>query len=193
MSLELIIGPMFACKTSYMFIKFDKYTYNKKGMLFMWKSDTRYSEKSKIVTHSKTERNAVKIEYAEDLLKYIDKVDVFGIDEIQFIKGKKGEKEEDMSKNVFNIINYLIKKDKMIVCSGLLADYRRKVWPVVSELIGISDNIITLKALCKKCGGSATCTYLKGHGKNSSANIIITSTYSDFIPLCTKCYNEMYE
>jgi thymidine kinase len=123
----------------------------------------------------------------------MDEIDVFGIDEIQFIKGKKGEKEKDMADNVLNVIDYLVKNGKKVICSGLLTDYRRKVWPIISKLIGISEDTIIMKALCKKCGSSATCTYLKGHKKNSSTNTIITSTYSDFIPLCTKCYNEMYK
>lgn len=193
MSLTLILGPMFSCKTSQLLVNYDKHVYGKKGILCMWDKDTRYTNKSKLVTHSNMTRNAIKIKYVEELLEYTDDVDIIGIDEIQFLQGKKGEKIKDGPKNVRKILDKLVIDGKSIICAGLLKDYRRIVWPVVTELLGISDKTIFLDAICIKCSYPATCSYMKGHSKTSLSDTIITSSYSDFIPLCTKCYIGMYK
>ena len=191
MSITLITGPMFAGKTSRMYIEFMNKTYNKKGKIFKWSSDIRFSDKPLIVTHSDIRFDAIKVEFFDELLEYINDIDVFAIDEVQFLKVRDGQ-------GVREVIGTLRDNNKDIIVAGLDADYKERPWPIISELFAMKDKIIPLTAQCESCYEClcmhipATKSYLKGHKKDSPDDMIVTSSYTDFRPLCTACYKSMY-
>lgn len=186
MTFLLILGPMFSGKTSQLLLTHKDYTYNKKGQIFLWSDDDRYSKKSKLITHSGITCPGVRLKNSEELLKYVDKIDVFSIDEIQFLK-------DGPTKSTEKVLEILLSMGKIVIGAGLLADYRRKVWPGVEKILGLcTEPPIFKTAFCSDCGAKAFYTYKKGHGKGKDSLEIIVSSHDIFTPLCSKCWNKKY-
>lgn len=202
MFFHLYIGSMFANKTTEMIADFLKYTHNKKGIIFTNSMDNRFTEADELIAHNKKFKlPAKRIDDPLDIIKYSEGYDVVAIDELQFMRMNDDDSikmKDEYGRNIENIrdiIEYLIrKKGKMVLATGLISDYRRKDWNLVSICIPIADKVIQLYGICKECQGNSTTSYMCGHTKKdikNSGSIIISSS-SKFIPLCTSCYYKKY-
>ena len=73
-------------------------------------------------------------------IETIDTADVICIEEIQFFP------------HTVDTIRYLVDTlQKQVCCAGLIADYQRKPFGDVFQLIPLADEVIHLKALCTVC------------------------------------------
>jgi thymidine kinase len=151
MSLEVITGPMFAGKTSELIRLVERAVYAKKRAgIFKPALDKRYSE-SEVVTHNGLRYQAYVIPTNEEGIKIIqqlaDKLDVIGIDEIQFFP-----------LDVVKLCEKLADQGKRIIVSGLNLDFRGEPFEVIAELLVRADSIYYLTAVCTICGREATRT-----------------------------------
>jgi thymidine kinase len=193
---------MFASKTTRMMADFLKYTYNKKGIVFMNSMDTRFSGGDELITHNKKFKlPAKRTDDPLDIIRFSESYDVIAIDELQFMKMKKDSNKyfDEYGRSIesiADIIEYLVRyKKKIVLGTGLIGDYRRKEWKLVSECIPLADKIIHIKGECQECGSGSTTSYMKGHRKKDlkDAKQVVISSDSIFIPLCTRCYYKNYE
>ena len=140
--LKIILGSMFAGKTSELVSTYKKYlAKNTKPLVINHSHDTRYSN-NKMVTHDGISIDAVfsdKLKpFAED--EYTDKYDVYLINEGQFFG--------DLVDSVDILLNK--KKKKVYVC-GLDGDFERKKFGTMLDIIPWCDDIVKLKARCNHC------------------------------------------
>ena len=133
--IEIILGPMFAGKSSELIRRTGRYKSIGKNVLLINHSyDIRTD--NNVQTHSKYKERAIKVSSLMDLLdKDIFKhADVIGIDEAQFFN------------DLYNFVVLAEKYNKIIIVSGLDGDYKRQPIGQILNLIPLCDNVVKLNA-----------------------------------------------
>ena len=150
-SLHLIIGPMYAGKTSEL-IRLKKRTdiAGKKSIIIKYDGDMRYGTDDQLYTFDKTSHPCV-VSCGKSLKNTLTQIDLSDvnyiyIDEIQFYN------------DAFDVCQSLTKNDIHVIVTGLQGTYERKIFPVIAELIPISDKITQLTAIDKDSGNDAPFT-----------------------------------
>jgi thymidine kinase len=150
--LELIIGPMYAGKSTELIRRINRFKcLNKNIIIINHSSNNRYGSVG-LTTHNKEKiENCIVI----DKLKNIDEnillnTDVIIVEELQFF--------EDAYEN---IINWCDIKGKIIICAGLDGDFLRNPFGDVLKLIPYANKVEKLSALCKKCGDGTPAHFSK--------------------------------
>jgi len=133
--IEVIIGPMFAGKSSELIRRTSRYeAIGKKVLLINHSNDTRTN--NNIQTHSKIKRKAIKVSSLQSLLDtpLFKEADVIGIDEAQFFN------------DLYNFVVLAENYNKIIIVSGLDGDYQRKPIGQILLLIPLCDTVTKLHA-----------------------------------------------
>lgn len=180
MSINLITGCMFSGKTS-MLINVAKMNQllNKTVIIINYENDTRYSENTKVMTHSGMSFNCVPC--AKDLLfmlkeePNIRNADIICINEGQFFN------------NIVDFCTTLCNLGKEVHICGLDGDYLRRPFGEILNLIPICDTYVKLHALCMSCKNGTQASFTKKI--TNSDNLIEIGSTDIYIPVCRKCYN----
>jgi len=142
MSLELIIGPMFAGKSTELMTRLKRSIVLEDPMVLVKPNiDTRYS-KTDVVTHNGYSMPAQTILHPKELYSLAEQYPLIAIDEVQFLDGE-----------IVEILQEIC-KEKRVVAAGLGRDYRGEWFPLpnsdytMSDLVKISDNLTRLSAYC---------------------------------------------
>lgn len=179
MSLQLILGPMFAGKSSELLGTIRKYNaIHWPVVVITHSSDTRYSEKPEIVSHDSQRYPAFA---TSDLVSLLEKSEfqtakLVIIEEAQFFKGLKDF-----------VLKAVETYDKDVICVGLDGDAERRPFGEVLELIPYCDSVVKRHAFCRRCATPtpALFTYCTTNDKHSQVLVGGSETYE---PLCRKHY-----
>lgn len=175
-SLEIICGPMFSGKSEELIRRLKRAKIAKqKVIIFKPQMDDRYSI-DQIASHDGNKENAVNIQNAEEMLKYVqDHVDVIGIDEVQFIAG-----------NIVRVIKGFIEAGKRVICAGLDMDFKAEPFGKVPDLLAVADSITKLTAVCVVCGNPANRTQRLINGNPAKFNdpLILIGTDEQYQARC---------
>lgn len=180
MKLFLVIGPMFAGKSTFIFEK-SKSLVKNEYLALKPSIDNRYGE-SEIITHNKEKIFAFNI---DSLVEFFTKIKInkyknIFIDEGQFFN--------DLERGIelLDKINY---KGTVYVC-GLSGDFQRKPIGQINNLISRADDIKILKGKCFNCENDS-CFSLK---IDLSVSKQIDVGGSDkYQPVCGSCYQHYQE
>jgi thymidine kinase len=183
MHLELIIGPMFAGKSSTILQRVKRAeVIGIQYLIVTSESDTRYNENVNLVkTHDKQTGPALGLTDLKELTKFaaFQRASMIIIEEAQFFTGLY-----DMVKLILEVYK------KNVIVVGLDGDSDRKPFGEILQLIPLADTITKITALCKRCcdGTPAlfTCHMAKAK-KNSQVCVGGEETYE---ALCRKHYLE---
>ena len=172
--LELIIGPMFSGKTTYIINKYKFFNKNNKKILAIKPFiDNRYSNNNKIISHNQECIDCKIINKLSDVDNEIYLYDIIIIDEGQFF---------DNLKEI--IINWINNYNLYIIICGLNGDYKKEKIGEILELIPYCDECIKLNSLCSICndGTKAPFTYrtIKSDEK------ILIGENDKYMPVCRK-------
>lgn len=174
--ITLIIGPMGAGKTTYMISCINDKCYmhgNKKilsFMIFKKSIDTRDNDDNRVFTHSKLSSPATMVTSANDILKYSDKYEIFGIEEAHFFE------------NITYVAKKLENMGKYVYITMLSSDYR--MMPFKNGYDLYPHSIIKQKqGYCYKCGRSTIYTSMIDNS-NQKGEIIISAGMEKFQPTC---------
>jgi len=141
MSLELIIGPMFAGKSSAALQRIRRAeVLGLRICIFTSVVDTRSG--STIKTHDKDQRRATGLKDIREalLLAEYHLAHLVIIEEAQFFQG------------LYHMVKRMVEVDKKaVIVVGLDGDSDRQPFGEVLNLIPIADTITKLTALCKRC------------------------------------------
>jgi len=180
--LKIILGSMFAGKTSELVSTYRKYTAkNTKPLVINHSHDTRYSN-NKMVTHDGVSIDAV---FSDNLKvftddEYTDKYDVYLINEGQFFG--------DLVESVDILLNK--KKKKVYVC-GLDGDFERKKFGTILDIIPWCDDIVKLKARCNHCERKGIFT-MRLMNKTDNKDQILVGETNLYHSTCRRCYEKKY-
>lgn len=171
----LILSCMFAGKTETLITHARRHTLaRKKIVLIKYSRDTRYTV-DEICSHN---RSTIKATFACNELKTVSESpevadsDVVLIDEIQFFPDAP------------EVCERLANNGKIVIAAGLNGNYKREEFPVISKLIPLAEEFITLSAVCSICGENAYFTkrIVAGDG------IELIGGAESYQPRCRKCF-----
>jgi thymidine kinase len=179
--LEVIIGPMYAGKTEELLRRLRREQIaGREVIIFRPSIDDRFSTEE-LVSHSGARMSSVYIENAFDVPRNLTgrRVDVIGIDEVQFF-------DEWILDDIISISKYA-----KIIVTGLDTDFRHKPFGnIVSYLTMVADKVDKLTAVCQVCGEDATRTQRLVDGKPAplSGETIIVGAAEQYEARCRNCY-----
>jgi len=174
MSLNLILGPMFAGKSTYLIDTIQTLLNNsisdedKKNtletiLIINHSSDKRYSNESEISSHDKKKMPCVSLNNLEELfnntnaINNIDNIDNIDITKKKYIFIDEGQFFNDLYDSVKTL---LIKYKKIIYIGGLDGNYKQEPFfkSRILELIPYAKTVIKLNAKCVDCNNDAPFT-----------------------------------
>ena len=179
--LELIIGPMYAGKSTELFRIINRYKcLNKNIIIINHCFNNRYGSTG-LTTHNKEKIDkCIILKHLKDLNKNdvdFEKVDVIIIEELQFF-----------SDAYDTIINWCDNHSKIVIAAGLDGDFMRNPFGDVLKLIPHAEKITKLNALCKKCGDGTLAHFTKRITKDSQTTLVGSSDIYEAV--CRKHYSE---
>ena len=176
--IEVICGPMFSGKTEELIRRLIRAQFAKqKVAIFKPKTDDRYSD-DYIVSHNKRRIKSISVDSSIEILSYINKGDVFGIDEAQFF-----------DKSIVNTCKSLANLGKRVVVAGLEKDYLAKSFGSMPELLIDAEYITKVNAICMRCGDPANFS----HRISTEIKQVVIGETDKYEALCLRCYIEETE
>ncbi len=148
-------------------------------MVFKPKIDDRYS-KEDVVSHSGESIDAIPINKANEIYDYIDnKVQVVGIDEVQFF-----------DEEVVNVAVDLANKGIRVIAAGLDMDFKGEPFGPTPKLLAIAEFVDKIQAVCSVCGQPATRSQRLINGEPARYNdpIIQVGAVESYEARCRKCH-----
>jgi thymidine kinase len=146
--IRLYIGPMFSCKTSTLIEAYTRHSIGRRKCLLIKHSiDSRYDQR-KIVTHDGRKiLSTIVCDSLCDADCYVDDYNVVCIDEIQFF--------EDAP--IF--CDKWANQGLIVEAVGLSGTYLRTEFPVISQLIPLSEEVYKKSAVCRETSKDASFTF----------------------------------
>lgn len=176
-------GVMGSSKTAQALIT--KFNYEERGMkvwLVKPQIDNRDSD-GLVISRAGLSAPAYVLPFSENVYdtyaELFDKVDVIIVDEAQFLS------EAQVDQLSMIVIDYNIP----VLCFGLRADFRTKMFPGSKRLMEIADSITEIKTICS-CGRKATVNVRldeKGRVVTEGEQILIGGN-DKYTAMCYQCY-----
>lgn len=172
-SSELIFGPMWSGKTTEMLRRANRHYIAGKRVIYIKHSiDNRYNT-NHVTSHDKVTKEAHVVKNLMEIEEsIINNADVICIDEGHFFG------------DIMQFCQKYTSRNKKIIISALNADYLRKPFKVISELVAFSDKITHLTAVCVNCGNDACFTKRSTSDKKQ----ILVGDNTIYSAVCRKCY-----
>lgn len=178
--IRLLLGPMFARKSTEMLLMVDRYRIAKKKVfLIKFARDTRYDSKDEIVTHDQLKKEAHPCDKLSDLAKNpeLQEAQVVGIDEGQFFPDIAEFCEEQANLG------------KIVIVAALDGNFRREPFGEIYKLIPLCEEVRKLNAVCMNCHDSDAHFSKKIYfeNQNTSTDIDIGGE-EKYMAVCRGCY-----
>jgi thymidine kinase len=164
--LELIIGPMYAGKSTELLRIINRYKCLGKNITVVNHIlNNRYGS-SNLTTHNKEKYdncvNLTRLCLLKDEKIYnFNQIDVIIVEELQFFP------------DAFDVIvDWCDNHNKIVIVAGLDGDFMRNPFGDVLKLIPHADKVTKLNALCKKCGDGTLAHFTKRKIKNDELTLI---------------------
>lgn len=179
--LELILGPMFASKSTELIRIANRYlSIGKKILVINHSINNRYGGSNNITTHDEVKfGNILILDNLKAIISHekFDESEIILIEELQFFEDK------------LEIIPTLVDKyNKVVIGVGLDGDYKKNSFGGICDLIPHAEEITKLNAFCSVCK-DGTKAYFTKKIVDSDEQILVGSN-NEYIPVCRKHYNE---
>ena len=176
--LELIIGPMYAGKTSKLLEIYKQCQFcNIPVSIINHKIDNRYHD-TMMSSHDKLMAPCVQTDKLTnvwyDVLYEIRSSDVILINEGQFFT------------DLYNVVVDMLKNNKKVYICGLDGDFKREKFGQILDLIPLCDKVTKLTSLCSICKDGTPGIFTLRLTDEKQQTIVGSDNY---IPVCRKCYN----
>lgn len=174
--LELVFGPMYSGKTSYLIELYKHAQYcNIPVLVINYAGDTRFTAQSNVVSHDNRVIPCMSVYTLRQVAPdQIARAHVLLVNEGQFFT--------DLVEHVRYWVDQCGKR--VHVC-GIDGDFKRLSIGRMLELVPYSDNVVKLKALCGQCRNGQPAIF--SHRLSDERHqIVIGST--NYIPLCRTCF-----
>ncbi|AJM72184.1 thymidine kinase [Mycoplasma yeatsii] len=183
--IELITGCMFAGKTEEFIRRLKIMSYAKKNVVvFKPGLDQRYSKQC-VASHGGTMLESNIIQKSDDIRKIVEqenlikKVEVVGIDEVQFL-----------DEGVVDLIDELADQGIIVIVNGLDKDFRCEPFKNVDKLLAIAEFVTKLRARCHVCGNFANRSQriVNGEPAKWDSPLILVDGKESYEARCRTCY-----
>ena len=176
--IEVICGPMFSGKTEELIRRLTRATYARQEVqIFKPKIDNRYDETA-LVSHSEQRLPGEAVANLDELRGALhSKVEVIGIDEVQFF-----------DESVVSFCESMANQGRRIVVAGLDQDYRGQPFGPMPKLLSVAEYITKLMAICVRCGNPAHRSYRLAEDPQQ----VLVGTEDQYEARCRRCFSEGY-
>lgn len=177
MSLEIIVGPMFAGKSSYLLSTIRRYTAIGWSVLTITSDiDTRYTTNA-ICSHNQEKYPARAVKVLTPLFQdpQYESANLIIIEESQFF--------DDLIEFVLHSVE---QKHKFVVVVGLDGDSERRPFGKILELIPYCDKVTKVTSLCKMCANGTPALFT--HRKTADTSVVHVGAAEQYEALCRKHY-----
>jgi thymidine kinase len=172
--IELIIGPMFAGKTSELLRRLRRHHYSRKQCLVVKAAkDERYSTTC-VSSHDKQQMSATSCATLFEVKKEMAPYHVIGIDEGQFFPDLRAFAE------------WAANQGKIVIIAALDGDFKRQPFGDVCSLIPLAEKVDKLTAVCMICQSSEASF---SHRLVSSRDVELVGGADKYVAACRECYN----
>jgi thymidine kinase len=189
--LELIIGPMFSGKTSYLLDVYKKCKLcNIPIAVINHSSDDRYTNNNNVLsTHDKIMVPCILTKSLQELWNYdsleenyntLSENHIF-VRNANVILINEGQFFEDLYPCVLD----MLREKKQVYISGLDGDFQRLKFGTILDLIPMCDKVVKLNSLCGICKNGTPGIFSKRISDEKEQFLIGSDNY---IPVCRKCY-----
>jgi thymidine kinase len=178
MSLDIILGPMFAGKTSRILSIVSRYSAIRTPVLVINHSlDTRYSTHDELVTHDRNRVQCIRLsdlaDLPEDLLKSHP---VIIVDEAQFFP------------HLVAFCEFAVDTHgKHVYVVGLDGDSNRRPFGEILQCIPLADRVERLTALCRRCANGTPGLFSYRHSDTDDQQVMVNGS-DMYETLCRECY-----
>ena len=173
MSINLVVGCMFAGKTSHLIKDYNNLKKHKNVCVINYYHDTRY-DPTLLSTHDNVKIECHRLKTLEHIIPTYLSYDVFLINEGQFFT------------NLYSIVIELCEKyNKDIYIYALDGDFERKPFGDICKLLPVCTSIKKIYANCGNCNSIGNACFTHRTNKSKEQLIIDSDSY---IPVCRKCY-----
>ena len=180
MSLELIVGPMFAGKSSAILSRVRRArTLNWNVFLVTCAIDTRYDASGcQIITHDKDGLSAIGVKSLDGVRGLAD------YQAARLVILEEGQFFPDL----YAFVKAAVEEDgKDLIIVGLDGDSDRKPFGQMLELIPLCDKVTKLTSLCKRCG-DGTPAIFSALVKGQKEGQVCVGGADMYEPMCRKHY-----
>ena len=182
--IELILGPMFAGKTTELQRRVKRYQHaNQRCLIVKFSGDNRYTDEDVTCTHDgaklHSKEGSIKTIAASTLAQLQDMMSpysVVAIDEGQFFP------------DVVEVCDALANSGKIVVVSALDGTFERQPFNNILNLIPMAESVQKITAVCKVCFRDAH------FSKRITADkrVEVIGGADMYIPVCRDCFHAPY-
>jgi thymidine kinase len=178
MSLEIVCGPMFSGKSSYIYSTVKRYaSIGRKVVVLKPASDTRYSTLPEVITHDGVSFDCITLmgNLMSVDFEYTNPADVIIIEEAQFFT------------DLVLFVKCTVENEKKtVIVVGLDGDSDRKPFGQILDCIPLADTVVKLNALCTRCANGTPALFSK-RIIDQTGQVCIGGR-KEYEPLCRWCY-----
>jgi len=175
MSLDIIIGPMFAGKSSRILSIVSRYASLGMSVLVVkHASDVRYGDEDDVITHDRRRVPCIRIESLNEVC--VDGYQVIIVDEAHFFSGLVAFVKrvvDDNQKNLFLV--------------GLDGDSHRRPFGELLDCIPLADCVERITAFCRHCA-NGTPGLFSHRRRGPQDQQVIVGGADVYETLCRRCY-----
>jgi thymidine kinase len=176
MSLDVVIGPMFSGKSSYVLSVISRYnTLGIPVLVITHESDQRYGQ-GIVSTHDGRNAPCVHAKDLDDVNIAAYKVII--VDEAQFFR------------NLVPFVEWAVDTHgKHVYLVGLDGDSNRRKFGEILDCIPLADRVLRLTALCRRCADGTPGLF--SYRREYSDQQVIVGGSNRYEALCRNCYLQM--
>ena len=180
--IEVITGPMFSGKSEELIRRLKRAQIAKRRVAcFKPDLDVRY-QRNAIASHSAQTLEAATVANVEELkavlMPVIEKVEVIGIDEAQFLDA-----------SLVNVANELVRLGRRVILAGLDTTFTGEPFGPIPALMAVADEVTKLSAVCMVCGAPAIHTQRLG----TSRELVVVGAAGMYEARCRACFRPYLE
>lgn len=179
-NLTVICGSMYSGKSEELIRRARRALYARRRVqVFKPAIDDRFDQ-AKVVTHEGITFNAVPVhDVAELKSKIKPDTDTVCVEEVQFF-----------DRAIVDFGTEWADRGNEAIFAGLDQDFRRKPFGAMPELLAVADDVIKLRAICVKCGRTASHTYRMVDGKPAREDdpVVLIGATEIYEARCRACY-----
>ena len=171
--LELIVGPMFAGKTTELLRRVQEA--RQQGLkveVYKPRLDTRHAEAA-VISHDGLTVEAKWVGPSGWELPFVSGAEVVALDEVQFFSGE-----------VVQHISKAMRRGLRVIAAGLDLTSGEKPFDPVPALLSLADEVVKLRANCCRCGQPAS----RSQRLVSMGGTILVGGAEAYEPRCVACF-----
>ena len=176
--LKVILGPMFAGKTTNIINEYNKYTaMDYKCIAINHMIDTRYGV-NVVSNHNQIKIPSINSSSLYNVKMEISQYKVLFINEGQFFD------------DLYDFVNEMLELDKIVFVCGLDGDFQRKKFGSILDIIPLADEVTKVNGICHNCKKRKslfTHRIIKGGGQ------VVVGNENLYMALCRPCYRKLNE